>query len=145
MARPAQGKTISESLRQSSETDTNSSEENDAYRGPDGHFQPMEQIMPMDESSIGGFRRELSSVSIPPPPPPKDVYSTITPSDGSSVWSSRLSGMTAVERSKALRTARMDPHLQFMVGPLLRYDTIDQQGYWNGSVLIVSTSSIPRF
>jgi hypothetical protein len=46
--------------------------------------------------------------------------------------------MTAVERSQVLRVARMNPHLQFMVGPLLRYDTIDEQGTWNGAVLIVS-------
>ena len=28
-----------------------------------------------------------------------------------------------------------------MVGPLLRYDIVDEQGVWNGAVLIVSTCS----
>lgn len=31
----------------------------------------------------------------------------------------------------------MKPHLQLMVGPLLRYDTIDE-GVWNGFALVVS-------
>jgi hypothetical protein len=33
----------------------------------------------------------------------------------------------------------MNPHLQFMAGPLLRYDTVDEYGVWNGAALIVST------
>lgn len=32
----------------------------------------------------------------------------------------------------------MSPYLQFMVGPLLRYDTVDENGLWHGAVLIVS-------
>jgi hypothetical protein len=32
----------------------------------------------------------------------------------------------------------MEPHLQFMVGPLLRYDTVDENGLWRGAALIVS-------
>jgi hypothetical protein len=52
----------------------------------------------------------------------------------------QLAGMTAVERSKNLRVARMDPILQFMAGPLLRYDTVDMDGVWHGAALIVSTS-----
>lgn len=46
--------------------------------------------------------------------------------------------MTAVERSRNLRVARMDPILQFMAGPLLRYDTVDADGVWHGAALIVS-------
>ena len=48
--------------------------------------------------------------------------------------------MSAVERSKHLRVARMSPYLQFMVGPLLRYDTVDEQGVWRGAAMIVSES-----
>ena len=50
----------------------------------------------------------------------------------------RLIRMTAVERSNAFRVARTNPHLQFMVGPLLHYDTVDELGIWHGHVLIVS-------
>jgi len=42
----------------------------------------------------------------------------------SSSHSQPISSMTAVERSQNLRVARTKPHLQLMVGPLLRYDTI---------------------
>jgi hypothetical protein len=46
--------------------------------------------------------------------------------------------MGAVERTQALKVARMTPHLQFMCGPLLRYDTVDANKFWRGFVLIVS-------
>ncbi|KAJ7046626.1 hypothetical protein C8F04DRAFT_1307530, partial [Mycena alexandri] len=48
--------------------------------------------------------------------------------------------MSAIERSQALRMPRMDPHLQFMVGPLLRYDTVEN-GVWHGAVMIVTADS----
>ena len=48
-----------------------------------------------------------------------------------------ISSMSAVERSQHLRVARTTPHLQFMVGPLLRYDTIEN-GIWKGAALVVS-------
>ncbi|EGO20988.1 hypothetical protein SERLADRAFT_351219 [Serpula lacrymans var. lacrymans S7.9] len=35
----------------------------------------------------------------------------------------------------------MDPHLQLMVGPLLRYDTVDESGIWHGAALIVTADS----
>lgn len=47
-----------------------------------------------------------------------------------------ISSMTAVERSRNLRIAKMTPHLQVIVGPLLRYDTIEN-GIWKGAALIV--------
>lgn len=34
----------------------------------------------------------------------------------------------------------MDPLLQLMAGPLLRYDTVDADGVWHGAAMIVSTS-----
>lgn len=33
----------------------------------------------------------------------------------------------------------MNPYLQLMVGPLLRYDTVDEFGVWHGACLIVCT------
>lgn len=33
----------------------------------------------------------------------------------------------------------MNPYLQLMVGPLLRYDTVDENGIWHGACLIVCT------
>ena len=36
------------------------------------------------------------------------------------------------------KAPRTDPYLQFMVGPLLRYDTVDENGLWHGAVMIVS-------
>ncbi|KAF9484877.1 hypothetical protein BDN70DRAFT_871851, partial [Pholiota conissans] len=49
--------------------------------------------------------------------------------------------MSAIERSQALRVARMEPHLQFMCGPLLKYDTIDEDGIWHGAALVVTADS----
>ncbi|KAH0827015.1 hypothetical protein J3R83DRAFT_4684 [Lanmaoa asiatica] len=51
---------------------------------------------------------------------------------------SYLAQLPAAERSRMQRAPRMDPYLQFMVGPLLRYDTVDENGLWNGAVLIVT-------
>ncbi|KAL5529110.1 hypothetical protein ACEPAG_5084 [Sanghuangporus baumii] len=53
-----------------------------------------------------------------------------------------LKRMTAVERSKYLRAVRMNPYLQLMVGPLLRYDTVDEKGIWHGACMIVSSDAI---
>ena len=53
---------------------------------------------------------------------------------------SPLLQLKPVERSERLNLKRklMDPYLQFMCGPLLRYDTIDEDGVWHGAALIVS-------
>jgi hypothetical protein len=50
-----------------------------------------------------------------------------------------LSQLKPVERSERLNLKRklMDPYLQFMCGPLLRYDTIDEDGVWRGAALVV--------
>ena len=50
----------------------------------------------------------------------------------------QLAHLSAVARSQNLRVARMNPHLQFMAGPLLRYDTVDQNGVWHGAAMVVS-------
>jgi hypothetical protein len=51
-----------------------------------------------------------------------------------------LSQLSPLERSKALNSRKiaMEPYLQFMCGPLLRYDTVDEHGVWHGAALIVS-------
>jgi hypothetical protein len=98
--------------------------------------------MPMEESSLGDYLSELSPASVAPSPPPKDY----PPQNGGRTKSPETdpisptpwSKLSAVERSNALRIARMNPHLQFMAGPLLRYDTVDENGVWNGAVLVVS-------
>lgn len=119
----------------------------------------------MQEDFIGGFHPGSNA----PPPPPKDhlhnrlhlphitsifggedddqhdgntnawmptypatpKQSTVTPVD--------LTHMSAVERSQTLKVARMNPHLQFMCGPLLRFDTIDSNGVWRGFAMVVSS------
>lgn len=91
--------------------------------------------------------------SLPPPVPPKRAnFSYRRPSNAyppqnmdldnvsplsSSSHLQSISSMSAVERSRNLRIAKMKPYLQVMVGPLLRYDTIEN-GIWRGAALIVS-------
>ncbi|KAJ7685037.1 hypothetical protein DFH06DRAFT_969067 [Mycena polygramma] len=100
----------------------------------------------MDEGFIGGFHPHLRPLTPGPPvPPPKDaIYSQpgyhFGATTKSSIASSHLTTLSAVERSHALRIPRMEPHLQFMVGPLLRYDTVED-GVWHGAVMIVTADS----
>lgn len=120
----------------------------------------------MPDGFVGGFVPPSPSINssapgsaLPTPPPKDDAYrptwpTASTPSVGPQ-WSQathedpvapehyayatqQLAHMTAVERSRNLRVARMDPILQFMAGPLLRYDTVDADGVWHGAALIVS-------
>ncbi|KIK59848.1 hypothetical protein GYMLUDRAFT_74300 [Collybiopsis luxurians FD-317 M1] len=119
---------------------------NSPLRGANGKYTPVEQPLgPLDEQFIGGFLPPPSPV--PPPLPAKDeMYNDSAFHVGGngiqkSISSSQLSRLSAVERSRTLRMARMDPHLQFMVGPLLRFDTIDDQGIWWGSALIVTADA----
>lgn len=73
-------------------------------------------LLPMDESLIGGLKR--SSLSSPPAVPPKDNLfpsspsSSFLPSPHATYTPAQLTNMSAVERSKLFRAARMDPHLQ---------------------------------
>ncbi len=110
------------------------------------------------EPFVGGFNlpppSPATSLGGPPPPlPPKDalwtshngrVPSNASWSDGASRTASlnstysMFANMNAIERSKHLRVARTTPYLQFMVGPLLRYDTVDEAGVWRGAAMIVS-------
>ncbi|KAA1471319.1 hypothetical protein DENSPDRAFT_837285 [Dentipellis sp. KUC8613] len=139
-------------------------------RGPDGRYQPVEQVLPLEENFVGGFRPVAPSPG-PPPLPEKDdmgiphslrphgkripsgySYQTQSPvrdNEGSqpsaasvaSYSTSQLAQMSAVERSQNLKVARMNPPLQFMCGPLLRYDTVDKEGVWNGAALIVTADA----
>jgi hypothetical protein len=106
----------------------------------------------MNEQFVGGFDTRMP----PPTPPPKEYVqqyiqshhneqprqasqvSAVPLSPNVSTSSSRVTDMSPVERSQLFRVARMEPHLQVMVGPLLRYDTIDERGVWNGFALVVS-------
>ncbi|KAJ3487415.1 hypothetical protein NLJ89_g11716 [Agrocybe chaxingu] len=106
-----------------------------------GHALAHDDVGPMEESFIGGYRHHPPPSPLPPALPPKDFPYTHPPHPQPSqttISTSRLTHMTAVERSQTLRVARMDPHLQFMCGPLLKYDTIDEHGIWHGAALIVS-------
>lgn len=151
---------------------------NQPQRGPDGRYQPVEQIYPMEQPFIGGFSPAVSppasfigapspfpsplpSPGLPPPLPPKDAlyqnnggppfvskppyaesmtsFAESTNSAGSYMYATQqLAHMSPVERSQNLRVARMQPYLQFMAGPLLRYDTVDADGVWRGAAMIVS-------
>ncbi|KAG6874079.1 hypothetical protein C0995_006936 [Termitomyces sp. Mi166 len=81
---------------------------------------------------------------LPPPQHPGYQYQPgyhYQPGAQSTITPSQLTHLSAVERSQALRIARMNPHLQFMVGPLLRYDTVDEFGIWHGAAMIVTADS----
>lgn len=104
----------------------------------------------MNESFIGGFAPQPSPIPTgryphhqsyhfpqpdangngpPPPVPPKQSRTSLQ---------SDLTQMTAAERSQHFKVAKMHPNLQFMCGPLLRYDTVDERGVWRGAAMIVS-------
>ncbi|KAI0350240.1 hypothetical protein OH77DRAFT_1431241 [Trametes cingulata] len=123
----------------------------------------------MAEPFVGGFlpppspQPDVLRGRTPPPPlPPKDPSwlrpGVRIPSAGNASWSeasrtestasgaanslqSLFANMSAVERSKNLRVARMNPYLQFMAGPLLRYDTMDERGVWRGAAMIVTADA----
>ncbi|KAI0373303.1 hypothetical protein BV20DRAFT_938217 [Pilatotrama ljubarskyi] len=123
------------------------------FRGPDGRFQPVEEVGPMAEPFVGGFlpppspQPDILRGRTPPPPlPPKDPWSEAsrtesTVSGPGNSLQSLFANMSAVERSKNLRVARMNPYLQFMAGPLLRYDTVDERGVWRGAAMIVTADA----
>jgi hypothetical protein len=128
-------------------------------RGPDGYFCPVVQIEATEDVIIGGWTMPVSRYPSPRPNRPESngnasVNSNIGPSPefpgsngypfvrrpSSSMDEIPLSQLSPLERSKALnfRKSVMQPYLQFMCGPLLRYDTVDEHGVWHGAALIVS-------
>ncbi|KAJ8597901.1 hypothetical protein M405DRAFT_1808 [Rhizopogon salebrosus TDB-379] len=135
----------------------------EALKGPNGRYLPVEEIDPLPEGSTlaSGFHVPPPPLTpgSPPPVPPKanaelpayfsQSNANITSTPASHSMKPSVSGrssvslaqMTAVDRSRAQRLAKMEPHLQFMVGPLLRYDTVDENGLWRGAALIVTADS----
>lgn len=143
------------------------------FRGPDGRFRPVEQVLPLEEGFIGGWNVSAPpspgpsqlppgydlnvggpSVGSPPPPfspsphllqtgypfvhPSTQLSSPVAHSPHPSFDGSQPSHLSAIERSQSLKSRKMNPYLQFMCGPLLRYDTMDEHGVWHGAALIVS-------
>ncbi|KAF8447483.1 hypothetical protein L210DRAFT_849761 [Boletus edulis BED1] len=121
-------------------------------RGPDGKFVPVEEVGPLpDGSHVGGIPMPRAG---PPSLPPRSSYLQRSSSDSktghvrsetstSIVRSSSayMAQLPAAERARMQKAPRTDPHLQFMVGPLLRYDTVDENGVWHGAVMIVTADS----
>lgn len=125
-------------------------------RGPDGRYLPVEEIDPLPDGSgraqAGSFGIPRSSSPTPGVLPVPPEYFTDKPVQNASASHSieqlasgssgvSLAHMPAVERSRAQRLPRMEPHLQLMVGPLLRYDTVDENSLWRGAALIVTADS----
>ena len=140
------------------------------FRGPDGRFRPVEQVLPLEEGFIGGWNVSPTSPGTPQSPPGYDPdvggpsvgsppfspsphllqsgYPFVHPSSQfsspvalsphPSFDGSQPSHLSAIERSQSLKVRKMNPYLQFMCGPLLRYDTMDERGIWHGAALIVS-------
>jgi len=84
-----------------------------ALRVPDPRHGHSADMSPMRENFIGGFNVPHSRSPAPPAPPPKD-HTYYQPGQ-SSITSSQLTHMSAVERSHKLRVARMNPHLQVCI------------------------------
>ncbi|KAG2158423.1 uncharacterized protein EDB93DRAFT_1077236 [Suillus bovinus] len=134
--------------------------DSEIQRGPGGRYPPVEEIDPLPDgvgrTQAGGFGIPRLSSLTPGTPPPAVPPKYFTDNPAQNVYASaslpieRLASgssgvsfvhMPAVERSRAQRLPKMEPHLQFMVGPLLRYDTVDENGLWRGAALIVTADS----
>jgi len=145
-----------------------------ASRGPDGRFLPVEALELTEDVVIGGWvfspSQPYSPHSTQPdghenvPESPSSLSSSIHQAGypfirqlselnlhGQNVpprfYETPSSQLRPVERSEKDNFKRkiMEPYLQFICGPLLRYDTIDENGVWHGAALIVSTCRfVPR-
>lgn len=114
-------------------------------RGPDGQFVPVQEVGPLPEGTLSaGFPLPAHGgpPSLPPRPsrfqqsyhgPRPEATPHIVRTDSAS-----LAKLPPAQRSQMQRAPRTNPPLQFMVGPLLRYDTVDENGLWHGAALIVS-------
>ncbi|KAI6039939.1 hypothetical protein EDC04DRAFT_1590102 [Pisolithus marmoratus] len=107
-----------------------------------------------DKDSARSRRRRASNGQYVPEevvePLPNGQFTTQSPPEyaprpsnisNSATHRTRLARMSPVERASAQRTPQMRPLLQLMVGPLLRYDTIDMNGVWHGAALIVTADA----
>lgn len=74
-------------------------------------------VSPMRDNSVGGFH--TSRIATPAPLPKDHPQRHSSPGGQSSITSAQLTHMSAVERSKKLRVARMNPHLQVTLFLLL--------------------------
>jgi len=132
----------------------------EAQRGPNGRYLPVEEVQPLPEDNrvTSGLRLlppppTPSTPSLVPSEPSTDLPAYVSKNNAHNAYASasrymepsvsgnssaHLAQMHAVDRSRVQKLARMEPHLQFMVGPLLRYDTVDENGLWRGAALIVS-------
>lgn len=97
------------------------------HRGSDGQYVPEVVVGPLPNGQISTALPEYA-------PRPSNISSSAT-------HSKRLAEMPPAERAMAQRIPQMSPLLQFMVGPLLRYDTIDMNGVWHGAALIVTADA----
>lgn len=122
-------------------------------RGPDGRFVPVQEVGPLPDGSFAGsFPMPSGPPSLPPrthrPSPshfqqPRGARTSHGSRSETSppivrTSSAHLAQLPPAERSRMQKAPRTDPYLQFMVGPLLRYDTVDENGLWHGAVMIVS-------
>ncbi|KAL4076965.1 hypothetical protein V8B97DRAFT_1866259 [Scleroderma yunnanense] len=103
-------------------------------RGSDGQYLPEEEVGPLPN---GHFLTQSPPGVNPPHYTPWP--SNISASSSQSI--ARLAQLPPLERSRLQRIPQMNPPLQFMVGPLLRYDTIDSNGTWYGAALIVTADA----
>ncbi|EIW84986.1 hypothetical protein CONPUDRAFT_162294 [Coniophora puteana RWD-64-598 SS2] len=71
----------------------------------------------------------------------RDASQASAATDHSGLNLAELSTLSAVQRSKAQCIRQMHPRLQFMAGPLLRYDTVDANYVWHGAAMIVTSDA----
>ena len=136
------------------------------FRGPDGRYRHASQIESVDDVLIGGWAIPPPRYPSPSPTYPDgtdggDASRNVTPPPPFSSLPIQQTGYPFVrqsgpfmddtpapplntsEGSQAFKRRRwfMVPYLQFMCGPLLRYDAVDEHGVWHGAALIVSKCS----
>ncbi|KAH7340971.1 hypothetical protein B0J17DRAFT_653550 [Rhizoctonia solani] len=138
--------------------------------GSDGRYLGVETVSPLNEPWVGGFQAQgrmphaqvQGSVPVPPyvpqigyPEPtshaptwipeikiPNATYADHSYGHYPGPSPHRGTPTSAVDRSHAYNAPpRMDPHLQMMCGPLLRYDTVDNHGIWHGAAMVVTADS----
>ncbi|KAG8755594.1 hypothetical protein FRC14_003824 [Serendipita sp. 396] len=126
---------------------------------PDGSYRPRITVNPINEPYTGSYHQASTSSSsgtwAPPPGPPPGssanppgyyAHANHPPSWMPNEEKMAFEGkerptLSAIERSNSYgRLDRMEPHLQFLCGPLLRYDTV-YAGKWHGAILIVTADA----
>jgi len=120
-------------------------------RAADGRFTPVEHANPLPPDFVGGFRPP--GAAAPQVPMGGQAGAGTGPTDEHGQYSvdtavrpriSLSSPTTAAERARLQKhqaPAQMNPHLQVMCGPLLRYDTVDPNGTYRGACMIVTADA----